>query len=57
MDDKEGTMYYRALDVFPREGPPVKMTPSKVDPAQAGDSSSESRSMNPFFLEWLLRSP
>ncbi|KAF8186009.1 hypothetical protein BJ912DRAFT_1043290 [Pholiota molesta] len=57
MDDEEGTMYYRALDVFPREGPPVKMTPSKTDPAQAGNSNSDCRSMVPSFLEWLLRSP
>ncbi|KAF8186010.1 hypothetical protein BJ912DRAFT_1060446 [Pholiota molesta] len=55
MDNKEGTMYYRAMDVFPREGPPVKMIPSKKDPAQAWKYGPV-RPRNPF-LERLLRSP
>ncbi|KAF9480601.1 hypothetical protein BDN70DRAFT_603950 [Pholiota conissans] len=30
MADKDGIWYYRALDVFPREGPPIKMVLSKI---------------------------
>ena len=30
MKDKEGVLYYRALDYGPREHPPVKMIPSAV---------------------------
>ncbi|KAF9471388.1 hypothetical protein BDN70DRAFT_998639 [Pholiota conissans] len=49
MDNKEGKLYYRDMDVFPREGPPVKMVPAKTEKWSSWIVRKRDKA-NPFYM-------